>query len=170
MTARRADNAPPKYATKVAYPRHLYAAAVENAQLVSRVTIDAYNFIFSRCNKNLQITAVVAIGLAAITQEYESGEHQTLDEFNLQGAAKREGGKVYGADGKREIDIAMPDEMHDALQAAPPGRAQAIVSEIGALIEEACGGDKMLAAGIACVLSHTFYFGEAESNRREGKE
>lgn len=78
------------HGTKFAVPAHLYTLAKRNADAVAQITKDAYNFVFSRCNKDLGLATVVTIGLATLTQEYESGEHRPAGEVMAEIARENE--------------------------------------------------------------------------------
>lgn len=77
-----------QYATRLAIPIRLGSVAKNNGSLISQVTKDAYQFIFSRCGKDLQIALIVALGLNALFEEYEKGEFTKAEDFDQEALAR----------------------------------------------------------------------------------
>lgn len=113
------------YATKVAIPARLIDVATANAKLISQVTVDAYKFIHSRCNKNLQIGVVVSLGLSSLMQEYEKGEFTKYEDFDEEAVAKENAHALHG----REIKMA------ERINALVDGKPKAWVAEMQKVAE-----------------------------------
>jgi hypothetical protein len=77
------------YATALAIPRHLLPEAMANQELIGKVSIDAYNFIFDRCNKSLGLASIVASAVATLTAEYEKGEFTKEEDFDSESLARK---------------------------------------------------------------------------------
>jgi hypothetical protein len=114
------------HGTKLSVPRHLHALAVQNADAISQITKDAYNFIYSRCNRSIELATVVAISVSTLTQEYESGEHRPAAEVLAE--VERENHEIlHGPDerraafvvaGAKEFDLERIDRVATALYSA----------------------------------------------------
>lgn len=89
------------YATKFAVPRHLYALAMQNADLISRVTRDGFDFLYSRCKRDIGLASIVAVGLATLIQEYETGEHTKAVDMDFQAVAEQNGETLHGREDRR---------------------------------------------------------------------
>jgi hypothetical protein len=146
----------PQYATKVAIPRHLIDTAKRTPQLISKVTIEAYNFIVERCNKDLKTSAVVAIGLSAIMQEYELGEHTAIEKFDF-GKIAHDNDVALAKNGQTEIAVSLPDELYAVAEKNDEAITDLLL-KFSPILKEACGGDKALAAVVATMLANVVYY------------
>ena len=146
----------PQYATKVAFPRHLFDAARRTPQLISKVTLEAFNFIFERCNKDSKVSACVAISLSTLLQEYERGEHTPIEKFDF-GKLAHGNDVALAKDGKVEVGVSLPEELYEAA-VANRERMSAVVLRFAPILKEACGGDKALAAAAATLLASAVYY------------
>lgn len=118
--------------------------------------MDAYNFIFERCNKDLATSACVAISLSALLQEYERGEHKKIEDFDF-GKIALQNEVALATDGRADISIGLPDALFKVAEAN-----KALISELalkfGPMIKEACNGDRALASVVATMAANVAYY------------
>ncbi len=75
----------------------LPSVAKGNAPLISQTTKDAYQFIFSRCGKDLQLAVIVALSLRALVEEYEKGEFTKVEDFDHEALARKNAEALHGS-------------------------------------------------------------------------
>jgi len=151
-------SAGPQYATKFAIPQHLFDTAKRTPQLISKVTLEAYNFIFERCNKDLKVSVCVAIGLSALVQDLERGEYTPIEKFDF-GKLAHDNDVALATDGKVEIGVSLPEELYEAAEANKEQISE-MVLRLAPVLKQACRGDKAIAAVVATMLANAVYYDE----------
>lgn len=157
MSAKPESNTP--YATKVAIPRRLYQVAIDNARLISQVTLDAYKFIHSRCSKDAKLVYLVTNALNTLAEEYERGEHTKAADMDF-GAIAQANEVALAKDGRTDIAISLPEALYAVAEANQEFVRDATL-QLAPLILKACNGSRELASIVCTMSAQVCYYDES---------